>query len=434
MPFEITRRGAVAGAMASVAIAATPIFADPVAGSSYGPASTGDGAGPWILRVGRREAPTILVLLAGYGIGAGLMTVLAQQLAVQSTEVEVWVMDRREQALSRRAAELNQPPSSADEAAARGWGLSRTVHDIRSVVSKARRGGRRVFLGGHSWGATTALAFAAWDFSGRPGHREIDGLILIDGGVLDSFAGEGIIYRMTPDDARRRMREIEDGSPFDSTLSGLVGSQAPDAMGRFYMNAARAALAAPNALSEFAEDLPAGIAPAGPVTNLALIGWLFDAGPVVPDLHVDVGELDREGSPRRWLDSGRTPISTFTRALASRAPLAFEWFWPRRLALDLKACDRFVLDEVTRGLGLELGHVETIDVPALVFQTGLTHGSVFAAADRLASRCRIPRLVKVEDPTMGHLDPLFARASANSLIEASVAFMARRERAPGYSR
>ena len=41
--------------------------------------------------------------------------------------------------------------------------------DLRSVVRRARAGGRRVILGGHSAGASTAVAYAAWDFGGAPG-------------------------------------------------------------------------------------------------------------------------------------------------------------------------------------------------------------------------------------------------------------------------
>ena len=45
-----------------------------------------------------------------------------------------------------------------------------------------------MILGGHSAGASTAVAYAAWDFGGHPGYRDIDGLVLIDGGLLGSFA------------------------------------------------------------------------------------------------------------------------------------------------------------------------------------------------------------------------------------------------------
>ena len=46
-------------------------------------------------------------------------------------------------------------------------GLKLQLSDLRSVIRRARAGGRRVILGGHSAGASTAVAYAAWDFGGR---------------------------------------------------------------------------------------------------------------------------------------------------------------------------------------------------------------------------------------------------------------------------
>ena len=51
----------------------------------------------------------------------------------------------------------------------------------------AAKGGREVILGGHSLGASLTAAYAAWDFNGKPGYKDVDGLVLIDGGLLGSF-------------------------------------------------------------------------------------------------------------------------------------------------------------------------------------------------------------------------------------------------------
>ena len=37
-------------------------------------------------------------------------------------------------------------------------------------------------LGGHSLGGSIATAYATWDFGGRAGGDDLDGLVLIDGG------------------------------------------------------------------------------------------------------------------------------------------------------------------------------------------------------------------------------------------------------------
>ena len=70
----------------------------------------------------------------------------------------------------------------------RDWGLELALEDLRRVVKRARRGGRKLILGGHSLGASTAVAYAAWDFRGHAGYRDLSGLVLIDGGLLGSFA------------------------------------------------------------------------------------------------------------------------------------------------------------------------------------------------------------------------------------------------------
>ena len=62
------------------------------------------------------------------------------------------------------------------------------LQDARAVVLKARaKGKRKVILGGHSLGASLTTAYAAWDFNGRPGYKDIVGMVAIDGGLLGSF-------------------------------------------------------------------------------------------------------------------------------------------------------------------------------------------------------------------------------------------------------
>jgi pimeloyl-ACP methyl ester carboxylesterase len=374
--------------------------------------------------VGKLGARRVLILVSGYGGAAGLLAPLARQLVAHESDLQVWLVDRREQVLAH-AISRGESLSSEARAAARSWGLTQTLLDLRSVVRAARGRGRRAFLGGHSWGATIASAYAAWDFSGEPGFEDLDGLVLIDGGVLDSFAGEGIVFRVTAAEAAQRLAGINSGDPFDATLSSLVGGQSAEAAGRFYRALGAAALAAPDELATLAAALPKTIAPPFPVTNRALLGWLFDAGAAVPDLKLDLGELATQGNPREWQDGGRCSITDFAQAISGSEPLAFEWCWPKRLTLDLEAVDRFEQDEVTRALGLRLGHIESIDVPLYVFQTGLTSGSVFSAVNRLADRSRIRQLWHAEDATMGHLDPLFAPAGHNNLIPSLIEFARR---------
>lgn len=156
-----------------------------------------------VLKVGRPTARQVVVLVPGMYGAAGDFRVLARDLARRLPDTQVWSVDRREQSLADLSGFQGADPASYYldgryrrpphmPAEARNWGLATTLGDLRAVVRSASdRGRRRVVLGGHSWGATTALAYAAWDFDGRPGYRDLSGLMLIDGGVHGAFAGRG---------------------------------------------------------------------------------------------------------------------------------------------------------------------------------------------------------------------------------------------------
>ena len=76
----------------------------------------------------------------------------------------------------------------------------------------ARRQGKRVILGGHSLGASMTVAYASWDFDGQPGYKDLDGLVLIDGGLLGSFS--------TPDLAatKKAVKALDTSGPFVDLL------------------------------------------------------------------------------------------------------------------------------------------------------------------------------------------------------------------------
>ncbi len=76
-----------------------------------------------------------------------------------------------------------------------------------------------MILGGHSLGASLTAAYAAWDFNGKPGYKDVDGLVLIDGGLLGTF---------TPFDlaqAQQAVADLENSNPFlDLFGNGVVES------------------------------------------------------------------------------------------------------------------------------------------------------------------------------------------------------------------
>ncbi|MFF4008554.1 alpha/beta hydrolase [Streptomyces sp. NPDC001717] len=375
-----------------------------------------------VLKAGSPRARQVLVLEPGQFAAAGSLAPVARQLAARLPDTEVWAVDRREQNLADldgfrlppdRAAEhylgghyRSRSPQSAPYVGE--WGLAVELADLRRVVLAARDGGRRqVVLGGHSWGGTIALAYAGWDFDGRPGHRDLSGLLLIDAGVHDAFAGEGITYRLTAEQADARRARIEGGEVFDEALN--MGRTETYAI--LMQLAGGYATAAPDRPSELAAHLPAWLRPpAGTgVTNAGLVEWLYATHPMVPDISVN---------------PDFTPPAALARALAAPEPALYQWYWPSRLTLDLEAADAFADTDVARRLGLRLRHTREIDVPLYSFQTGLTHGTVNASARWLVGQSRITSATYAENEAMTHLDPLFASPGRNAFVDTAVPFLA----------
>ena len=167
----------------------------------------------------------------------------------------MWIVDRREQAFEDVSVFRRRDPDAALDYYL-GFKYHRVARQGRQVrvrvgaeasssttcaawCTARGAGGRRVILGGHSAGASTAVAYAAWDFGGRPGYREIDGLVLIDGGLLGSFA-EANAAR-----AKRELAEIRSGDVF----LDLLGIGIPEIAGIFAQVGALYAYERPDAPS-----------------------------------------------------------------------------------------------------------------------------------------------------------------------------------------
>ncbi|MBA3263974.1 MAG: alpha/beta hydrolase [Thermoleophilaceae bacterium] len=425
------------------AIAASLVCAAPAAAiDRYIPMKAPPAPGPakydriWMQQLGPADATQVLVLVPGTQGGAGGITPVARDIVRSVPRTQVWIVDRREQAFEDLSVFRHRDPDEALDyylgfkyQAVRGedarfvseWGLTVQLHDLRSVVRGASAGGRRkVILGGHSAGASTAVAYAAWDFAGRPGYREIDGLVLIDGGLLASF-DEASAAR-----ARRELKDIRSGKVF----LDLLGLGLPEIAGIFAQVGALYAYErpdAPSTLQDFAL-LPAEFKPPVRVTNEALLGYAFDATDSPESLeliHVRAGRLADSGDPRPWQDGELTPIARFAKAYAANDPNATEWYYPRRLLLDIDAASDLRQNAAARIVGLRLKHGRDIDLPLYAFSTSLTKGSVAKGAHRLARMAPIPRKVIVDDRATSHLDPLSAAPRTNHFLKTVVPFLRR---------
>ena len=86
------------------------------------------------------------------------------------------------------------------------------------------------------------------------------------------------------------------------------------------------------------------------------------------------GRLAASGDPRPWQDGELTPIRRFAQAYAANDPNATEWYYPRRLLLDIDSANDLRRTPPRAILGLRLLHAREIDVPLYAFSTSLTKG------------------------------------------------------------
>jgi hypothetical protein len=389
----------------------------------------------FVQQLGPRKARNVLVLVPGTNGGAGGITPVARDIARRVPSTQVWVVDRREQAFEDTVVFAQRDPDAALDhylgfkyRSVKGakakfvadWGLEVQLNDLRSVVRRASKGGRRVVLGGHSAGASTAVAYAAWDFGGRAGWRDLDGLVLIDGGLLGSFD------EASPERVRRELADIRKGNVFFD----LLGFGVPEIAGIFAQVGALYAYERPDAPStlQTLPLLPAQFKPPFPVTNEAALGYAFDqttSPQALALIRIRAGGLAPSGDPRPWRDGEITPIRRFARAYSADAPNAAEWYYPRRLLLDFDAASDLRMNKAAKLLGLRLEHGREIDLPLYAFSTDLTNGRVARGARRLARISPIHKPVVVDDRRTSHLDPLSAAPETNHFLETVVPFLKR---------
>jgi pimeloyl-ACP methyl ester carboxylesterase len=176
-------------------------------------------------------------------------------------------------------------------------------------VRAGRAGGRHVVLGGHSLGGWIATAYAAWDFGGRAGARDLDGLVLIDGASGPPAIGVR--------DARRTLAEIERGSPFLAP----AGAHLPWIAGVLSAVGSTLAVLNPDApsLLQAWPLLPTTVKAPVPATNLAQLGYSVDADTSPKSLaagQAHLGGLAASGNPRGFRDGGFARAARVARAVS----------------------------------------------------------------------------------------------------------------------
>jgi pimeloyl-ACP methyl ester carboxylesterase len=390
----------------------------------------------FVHKFGKASARRVFVLVPGFIGGSGDFTLLARELVKRVPGLQVWAVDRRSNAFEDTSK--FQPGTSADEAFdfylnrlafkivdgpkdapfARNWGLNVALEDLRRVILAAKRGGRKVTLGGHSLGASTTVAYSTWDFNGKPGYKDVDGLVLIDGGLLGSFNSASLAQ------ARQRKAAIDSGDPFSALLPGLP----PWAAGVFAEVGGILAKQAPGAVSKAQSYplLPSVFKPAFPVTNEAQLAYAFDANTSPKGLEllrVHAGHLAASGDPRPWQDGELTPAQNLASTFWQEPGNAVEWYFPDRLRLDVDGMSPLKRGPVATLLGLRPLHVGQVNVPLFAYETDLTKGRVLRGAKAFVRRSKVPRATYVDDPGASHLDPLTAAPARNRFLKAVVPFL-----------
>ena len=440
--------------MRAVLAAAALLLLVPAAASAGPPVSVRGAPGPGPARYDRvsyerfgpASAKRVLILVPGFQGGAGDFSLVGPEIAERVKGLQVWAYDRCTQAFEDHTGFATGDPDRAFRYYLRGeaigsrkfapvngasvpfvreWGLRLALEDLRAVVQRARRGGRKVILGGHSLGASMAVAYAAWDFGGHAGHRDLSGLVLIDGGLLGR--------RTSPQLAgvRQRLAALRQGDPF----LDLLGIKLPWASGVFSGLAGLYTRVAPGARATLVDypAIPPALRPPFPVTNEAGLGYAFDSStsPAALSLiHVQAGRLAPSGDPRPWQDGEVSPIRNVAKLFARSPVDAAEWYFPNRLRLDVDGASSLGRNAVTKELGLRVYHRRTIRLPLYAIQTDLSNGRVLRGARRLAAGSRIPtRRVRLVDArrTNSHLDPLTAAPARSAFLKSVIPFL-RRER------
>ena len=376
----------------------------------------------WLQQIGPASARHVFVVVPGSQGAAGSLTLMARDVQVAlGPDWQLWLEDRRQNAFDDLTGFKSGDPDAAKAyylgfkykqvhtAAvpfARKWGLAVALNDLHNVVKRAAAGGRKVVLGGHSFGASAAIAYAAWDFNGQPGFKGLSGIVLIDGGELGAFTGGS--GRLTLKQVKARKAKIDKGEAFNDLL-GIGNPSIPEIFSEVAALYAQKEPDAPSALQSN-PLVPASLRPPFPATNAQFLAYIFDEKTALgPDLAVRPENVD---------------AARLAQAFGQLQPQFAEWYYPSRLGLDTFAADSMKRDAVTNYLGLRLWHTKQINLPLFAYQTDLTKGGVIAGARAVQKASKITRLVEVDDSaTAAHLDPVIAPPQTNGFTQKVVPFL-----------
>jgi hypothetical protein len=404
-----------------------------------------------VLRVGDPKASNVLVLNPGTSAGAGYFLPLAKTITKEVPDWQVWSVERRENYLEDQTmldrlkrgdvpesqffsyylgyltdpsvTTHYQPISDSSVPFARNWGMNVEVNDLRNVVRAAARHGRNVVMGGHSLGGSITTAYATWDFNGRPGGRDLSGLVLIDGASSPTPIGA--------DQASASLANLQGSTPWLS----FGGIPAPFA-GLFGMVGSALTKIAPDSPSLLQNWplLPSNLRGPDPVTNEAGFGYSTDVKTSPSTLRaaqVHAGQLGA-GNPRTWDRAGAiTPIQRWASMFSGWGLLGHDgtaWYHPMRLTIDSGAVGDGVANPAQAVLDVHSTDASKLRKSMRIYAFGAALGgaNILTDAQALAASAHIPRKnLKLVDrsATYAHNDPNAAAPKVNAFLKRLIPFL-----------
>jgi pimeloyl-ACP methyl ester carboxylesterase len=394
-----------------------------------------------IIKTGSSDAKNILVLVPGTSASAAYFEPLAKDIVRKSQGWQVWAIERRENILEDHSV-LNQAkkgkatgkqlfdyylgfvtdPSitkhfqfipDSDVAFARDWGMNTEIEDMHRVIEQAKKQGGKVVLGGHSLGGSITTAYATWDFNGKPGAKDLSGLVFIDGGSSPT--------PVSTDQATMQLQALQAGSPW-LTFGGIPAPYA----GLFNATGSTAVKIAPNdpSLGYAWPALPANLKPPVPPTNEGQYGYALDVKTSPMGLRAaqaHLGQLKDSGDPRGWDSTGAlTPITRYADMFSGWGLQSLDgtaWYHPQRLTIDSGAVAAGNANETQGILDVHSTHGHDLPKGLRIYAFGAALGGqrVLDGATILADQSGIPhgQLVLVDgEANYAHNDP--AGASPNN--------------------
>jgi hypothetical protein len=406
------------------------------------------------LKTGDPHAKNVLVLNPGTSASAAYFEPLAKSIVKVLPDWQVWAVERRENFLEDQS-EANlfkqgkvsptdffnyylgyignssitnhyQPVQDSQVPFARNWGMNTEIQDLRVVAKAAGRKGRNVAMGGHSLGGSITVAYATWDFNGRPGGRDLSGLVLIDGSSSPT--------PVTAEEASTSLADLQTMSPWFA----FGGIQAPLA-GLFGKVGASLAKADPNSPAVFGSWplLPSNLRPPAGVnpTNEAGFGYDTDAATSPPSLlaaQVHAGHLAAAGEPRGWDRAGAiTPIQRWATMFSGWGLQNLDgtaWYHPARLTIDSGAVGNGMANPAQAVLDVHSTDAAKLPRRLRIYAFGAALGGarVIKAAQALGAEARLPRKnLKLVDrsATYSHNDPSAAQPKVNAFIKRLIPFL-----------